>query len=64
VSYQMTFIDQAGNLVTDYKTSVFEMTLPGTIGELKDAISEDAQALADKYGVELVSADLHQILAV
>jgi hypothetical protein len=40
------------------------MTFPDTIGELKDAVNEDAQAMADKYGVQLQSVDLLQILAV
>lgn len=64
VTYTFTYLDQAGNLLSDFRTSVFEMTLPGTIGELADAITEDAQALADKYGFTLVGAALHQILAV
>lgn len=64
VTYTFTYLDQAGNLVSDFRTSVFEMTLPGTIGDLAAAISQDAQALADKYGFTLVDAALHQILAV
>lgn len=64
VSFAFTYLDQAGNQITDFRTSVFEMTLPQTIGELAAAIGEDAQALADKYRVELVDAQLHQILAV
>lgn len=64
VSYLMTFIDADGELQSEYKTSVFEMTMPDTIGGLKDAITEDAQALASKYGVAFSGIDLAQILAV
>ena len=64
VTYTFTYIDADGNTNTDYKTSVFEMTFPATIGDLKAAINEDAQALADKYGVDLQEVGLEQILAV
>jgi hypothetical protein len=64
VTYQFTYLDSQGDVQYDYKTSIFKMTFPDTIGELKDMLSEDAQALADKYGVEFVSADLHEILSV
>jgi len=64
VTYQFTYMDQDGFSQTEFKTSIFEQNFPQTIGELKDAISEDAQALADKYGVKLQAVDLHQILAV
>lgn len=64
VSYQFRYIDNAGVEHNDYKTSVFETQLPDTIGALKDALGEDAEALASKYGVTLVGVDLHQILAV
>ncbi len=62
--FQFTFLDAAGVVHTEFRTSVFEMTLPQTIGELTAAILEDAQAMADKYGVTLVDAVLHEILAV
>jgi hypothetical protein len=66
VQYMFTYLDENGFAQTEYKTSVFEypQQLPATIGELKDAITEDAQALADKYGKQLLTVDLHQILAV
>lgn len=64
VTYTFTYLDQAGNQQADFRTSVFEMTLPTTAGELAGAIAQDAQALADKYGVTLLDAQLHQILAV
>lgn len=64
VTYTFETMDTTGRITTEFRTSVFEMVLPGTIGELADAIDEDAQALADKYGVTLVGARLHQILAV
>jgi hypothetical protein len=66
VTYLMTGLDSEGNPFSEYKTSVFEypQRLPATIGELKDSITEDAQALADKYEIQLLNVDLHQILAV
>lgn len=64
VTYQFTYLDENGFSQTEFKTSIFEQNFPQTIGELKDAVSEDAQALADKYGVRLQAVDLHQILAV
>lgn len=64
VTYEFSYIDQAGNAQTDLRTSVFEMTLPETVGGLNDAISQDAQALADKYGVQLVDTNLTEVLAV
>ena len=63
-TFEFTYLDQAGNLTTDFRTSVFEMTLPETVGELAAAIQDDAQQMADKYGVTLVSATLHSLLAV
>lgn len=64
VIFEFTYIDQAGVLTTDFRTSVFEMTFPGTIGDLKDAVTEDAQAMADKYGVQFQSINLLQIQMV
>jgi hypothetical protein len=64
VSYTFEYLDQAGNLQSEYRTSVFEMTMPETVGELSAAIQDDAQFLADKYGVTLVNASLTSILAV
>jgi hypothetical protein len=66
VTYQFTYLDENGFAQTEYKTSVFDGPgqMPATIGELKDAVNEDAQALAEKYGVTLLVVDLHQILAV
>ena len=64
VTYEFTTLDENGFESTEYKTSVFEQSLPSTVGDLKDAVNEDAQALADKYGRQLLSVGLHQILAV
>lgn len=64
VTYNATFIDQNGDTITEYKTSVFEGVLPPTIGDLQDAIEEDAQALSVKYQYQFVSAELTEILAV
>lgn len=64
VTFTFTYLDQAGNIQTDYRTSIFEMTMPETAGELQDAITADAQALADKYNVTFQDASVHEILAV
>jgi len=64
VTYSLTTIDADGNLSSDYKTSVFKVIFPGTIGELKDAIDSDGQALAAKYRLTFVSTSLEQILTV
>lgn len=63
-TFEYTYIDADGVQQTDYRTSIFKVTFPGTVGELKDAVDEDAQAMADKYGHEFVSANVTQILAV
>lgn len=63
-TFTFTYLDQAGNQVTDFRTSVFEMTLPETVGELQSAVTEDAQQMADKYNVRLLSAFLHSLSAV
>jgi hypothetical protein len=62
--YNFSYIDQAGQMQTDHRTSVFEMTLPDTVGELSDSVIADAQDLADKYSVQFVSADLQELHAV
>ena len=64
VIFEFTYTDQSGVTQTDYRTSVFEMTFPDTVGDLKDAITEDAQAMADKYKVTFESVNLLQILEV
>jgi hypothetical protein len=64
VTYLFT-AEKNGVTSTDYKTSIFQRgQIPDTIGELKAALEEDANALASKYNVNLISVDLHQILAV
>jgi hypothetical protein len=64
VTFEFAYVDQAGNPQADHRTSVQEMTLPDTVGELADLVDADAQAMADKYGVQFVSATMIQILAV
>lgn len=64
VTFRFDFLDAAGELQSEFRTSVFDMTLPDTAGDLQNAIEDDAQALADKYNVRLQSAQLHSILAV
>lgn len=63
-TFEFTYIDQAGNQVTEFKTSVEDMTFPATVGELQDNVQADAEAMAAKYGVQLVSINLISLLAV
>lgn len=64
VKFQYTYLDQAGERQVAYKTSVFPDILPGTVGELTSAVLDDAEAMATKYGHQLLSAIPTQILAV
>lgn len=64
VVYDFSYIDSDGILQTDKKTSVFDMTFPGTIGDLRAAIDEDAQALAAKYRVTFDSTNVLMINVV
>lgn len=64
VTYTFSYIDARGVRHDEYRTSVFEVTFPQTVGQLRADVAADAQALADKYGIDLLSAELHQILAV
>lgn len=63
-TFEFTYIDQAGNQQTDFRTSVFTMTLPSTVGELTDALQSDAEAMAQKYEVTLVGINPIELLAV
>lgn len=63
-TFLYTATDSAGNTISEKRTSIFEMTLPTTVGELADAIQEDALAMATKYNHQLVSADPISLLAV
>lgn len=63
-TFEFTYLDQAGNAQTDFRTSVFEMTMADTVSGLLSDVTDDAQAMADKYNVRLVSVKLHSILAV
>lgn len=63
-TFEFTTIDGDGNVITGYKTSVFKYNLPSTVGDLFDAINEDAMAMAAKYNVQFVSANPIQLLAV
>lgn len=47
-----TMVD--GRLQTDWRTVQFTGGLPATVQDLRDAIDQDAQAMADQYGVEHV----------
>lgn len=63
-TFSYTYLDNEGNMNTEFRTSVFRLTLPDTVGELADAIEVDAIAMSVKYDVQLVSADpisLHSV---
>lgn len=64
VRMEYTYIDKSGVQRTDYKTSVFADTLPGTVGELTSAVLDDAEAMASKYGHTLISAVPINIMVV
>lgn len=64
VKFEYTYLDANGNEQTTYKTSVFEDTLPSTVGELTADVLDDAEAMAAKYNHTLISAKPLQILAV
>lgn len=63
VRYQHTTVTTEGPETT-WRTSIFRGQLPETLGELQSAVAEDAQALADKYGVSHVDLGSMHILAV
>jgi len=64
VHFDLTTSDEAGNITTERKVSVFRMTLPDTIGELQDAVASDAEAMAKKYGQQFVASDIMEIQSV
>ena len=63
-TFEFHYLDSNGNQRMDYRTSIFEMTLPETVGELVDAMTADAEAMAAKYGVSLLEIVPVQLLAV
>lgn len=64
VTFEYTFIDQAGNQRTEFRTSVQRMTLDPTKDVLTASIQDDAEIMARDYGHQLISAVPYQILAV
>lgn len=64
VKFEYTYLDASGVQQTGYKTSVFEDTLPSTVGQLTADVLDDAEAMAAKYNHTLISAIPLQILAV
>lgn len=49
---------------TAFRMVTFRGALPATAGELRDAIDQDSQAMADQYGTEHVSSQIVNIFAV
>ena len=64
VHFDFTYTNEAGDTVTERRVSVFRMTLPDTMGELQDAVTADAQAMAAKYGVDFIGADVREIHSI
>lgn len=64
VKFEYTYLDSAGIQQTSYRTSVFPDQLPETAGELTQAVLDDAEAMAAKYGHTLLSAIPTNILSV
>ena len=62
--FEFTFIDQAGNQVTEMRTSIWDVTRPSTVGGIIDDMQADAEAMAAKYEVQLVGISPVQLLAV
>lgn len=61
--FEHTFM-QDGEEVTEWRTSVFAGRLPATVADMRAAIAEDAEQLADKYGVDHVGISGVHVLAV
>lgn len=64
VRFEYTYLDSAGNEQTTFKTSVFSDQLPGTISELESDVQDDAEGMAAKYGHQLMSVRVSNILSV
>lgn len=64
VKFEYAYLDANGNEQTTFKTSVFEDTLPSTVGQLTADVLDDAEAMAAKYNHTLISAKPLHILAV
>lgn len=63
VRYEHT-VDGPNGPETNWRVSTFRGSLPRTLGDLQDAIEEDAENLADKYGGAHVGVGSLQILSV
>jgi|SRR5215472_8876407 len=64
VKFEYTYIDSAGNVQTEIKTSAQPLTLGPTIADVTADVLDDAESFANKYGHTLVSAVPIAILAV
>lgn len=63
VRYQHTTIGPNGP-ETSWRTSVIRGQVPRTVQDLMDAVAEDAEMLANKYGHEHVGTGGHQALFI
>lgn len=64
ITFEFTYLDQAGNQQTDFRTSAQPMTLPDTVSGVNDIVQTDAEAMAAKYEVELIGVNVIGIQAV
>lgn len=64
VRFEYTYIDSAGNVQTEIKTSAQPLTIGPTVAQVTADVLDDAEAFANKYGHTLVSAVPISILAV
>lgn len=63
VRFEHTFTDN-GIERTAWRTTMFQGTLPPTVGDLQDAVDQDAQEMAKGYGFEHVAVANISILAI
>lgn len=63
ITYLHTTLDN-GVERTDWRTSMFTGTMPGTVGDLMDQLDLDAETLADEYELEHVGVSSVTILRV
>lgn len=64
--YQVRFehtTENNGETTTEWRTVMFRNTLPTTVGELIDALQQDAEQMADDYGYTHVGIGSFSILA-
>lgn len=64
VRFVLTTVDSAGNQDFRWATSRYRGTLPATMGDLLDSLTNDAIGISQGYGVNFAGLDSVQILSV